>query len=49
MTITPESIQDILAGVKEILDGSIPLIVVLFGVSLSFYIASRIVEMFPRR
>jgi len=48
MTIPTTVVTDIITSVISILDGSTPLIVLLFGTGISFFIAQKVIKMFPK-
>lgn len=48
MTIPTEIINDISSSTASVLDGSIPLILILFGIGIAFYIVKGLMSFLPK-
>lgn len=48
MTIPTQIVNDISSTTSQILDGSIPLILILFGIGIAFYVVKGIISFLPK-
>lgn len=49
MTISQQVITDLMASIASVFDACKPLILVIFGVSIVFYVARNIQKLLPRK
>lgn len=48
MNIPTTTISDIASSTQSVLTGSIPLILILFGIGIAFYIIRQIINILPK-
>jgi hypothetical protein len=47
MNVPTSIVTDLYASTSALVGGTIPLITILFGISISFFFADKIIDMFP--
>lgn len=49
MTIPTSIVEDLSSSTASVLDGSIPLILILFGIGIAFFIVKGLIGFLPKR